>query len=318
MKRTLLIAILALFAIVMTACGDSTDDQTSDKGKDKDKEKQEEITIEHELGKTKVKTNPKTVVVFDYGALDTLDELGIDVAGVAQQNVPPYLEKYKDAKYENIGSLKEPDFDKLSEMAPDLILISSRQASQYDELSKIGPTVYVGLDTTNFVDSFKGNMNIIGKIFNKEDEVKEKVTAIDEKIASVKEKAEKANQRGLIVLANDDKISAYGPNSRFGLIHDVLGVPAVDDKIEVDTHGMSVSFEYVKEKNPDILYVVDRSSAIGEESNVKQVVENKLVKSTDAFKNDKIVYLDPYYWYLSGGGLQSVSEMVDEIGNSFK
>ncbi|GJM75014.1 hypothetical protein HMSSN036_72300 [Paenibacillus macerans] len=60
-------------------------------------------------------------------------------------------------------------------------------------------------------------------------------------------------------------MSAYGPGSRFGLIHDVFGVPAVDDTIEASTHGQSISFEYVAEKNPDYLFVVDRDAVVTEE-----------------------------------------------------
>jgi len=37
------------------------------------------------------------------------------------------------------------------------------------------------------------------------------------------------------------------------------------------------------------------------------------VKKTTAYKDGKIIYLNPDYWYLSGGGLASVSEMVKEI-----
>ena len=56
-------------------------------------------------------------------------------------------------------------------------------------------------------------------------------------------------------------MSAYGPNSRFGLVHDVLGYKAVDEKIDVSTHGQNITFEYIVEKNPDVLFVIDRDAA---------------------------------------------------------
>ena len=34
---------------------------------------------------------------------------------------------------------------------------------------------------------------------------------------------------------------------------------------------------------------------------------------TNAYKNDKIVYLNAEYWYLSGGGLISMKEMIKEV-----
>ena len=87
---------------------------------------------------------------------------------------------------ENAGGLKEPDFEAISDLAPDLILISARQAEAYDQLSEIAPTVYVGADTTKYMDSVKTNLTLIGKIFGKEKEVADELATIDEKIDSFK------------------------------------------------------------------------------------------------------------------------------------
>lgn len=301
-----------VLVLVLVAVGCSTNDgETSS-----DEATNETITIEHELGTTEVTKNPENVVVFDFGILDTLDELGIEVAGIPQMNIPSYLEKYAGDDYENVGSLKEPDFEKIAEINPELIVISARQAELIDQFEEIAPTVYLGLDTTRYLESFKENMAVVAELFDKEAEMEEQLAAIDEEIEATKEEAEALGENALIVLANDDKISAYGPSSRFGIIHDVLGVEPVDEGIEVSTHGMNVSFEYVADVNPGILYVIDRSAAIGEGDVAKQLIENPLVERTDAYKNDRIYYLDPDFWYLSGGGLQSVSAMIDEIAES--
>ena len=121
------------------------------------------MTIKHELGEDSTVTkNPEKVVVFDFGILDTFDELGIEVAGLPQANIPSYLSKYEDEKYTNLGSLKEPDFEAIHALKPDVIFISTRQAELYEELSEIAPTVYVGLDTAHYMDSFKQNMELVG------------------------------------------------------------------------------------------------------------------------------------------------------------
>ncbi|GAB2697402.1 siderophore ABC transporter substrate-binding protein [Paenibacillus thermoaerophilus] len=281
----------------------------------------QELTIKHQLGEAKVKVNPQKVLVFDYGALDTLDKLGVNVTGVAQKNVPPYLSKYKDAKYENIGTLQEPDYEKISALKPDLILISGRQQTAYPELNKIAPTVYVGVDNKNYMESFKTNMRTIGQIFGKTAEVEAELTNIDKAVEEVKAKAAASGKNGLIVLANEGAISAFGPGSRFGLIHDVLGVPAAEKNLDSSTpHGQSVSFEFIAEKNPDYLFVIDRGAAVGgtQGANAKALIENELVKKTKAYANNNIVYLDQNYWYLSGGGLLSVAEMIGEINKALE
>lgn len=318
MKKIIYSMLLAILALVVVGCGAKEEKrETSETGADK--AEAETVVVEHELGKTEVPKNPEKVVVFDFGSLDTLEKLGVEVVGVPQAGVvPSYLEKYASDDYENVGSLKEPDFEKIAEINPDLIIISGRQADVYDQLAELGNTIYLGVDTTKYMDSFKENASTLGQIFDKEAEVEAALAEIDDSIASLHEKATEKGENGLIILANDDKISAYGPNSRFGLIHDVFGIPASDEDIEVSTHGMNVSFEYVVEKDPAHLYVVDRGAAVGEGSSAKQIVENKLMEKTKAFKNDQITYLDPEYWYLSGGGLLSVAEMVQEVDASIK
>ncbi|MUV38436.1 Ferric anguibactin-binding protein [Lentibacillus sp. JNUCC-1] len=337
MKKLILTVLLVSLAFFVVACGnsDNKDAEDTTSGNDNTAEEannssdnaannadQEEtsgtLTVEHELGETDVPVNPEKVVVFDLGILDTVDKLGIEVAGLPQKILPEYLEKYGSDDYANVGSLKEPDFEKISEIDPDLIIISGRQSSVYDQLSELAPTVYLGVDSTRYMDSFKENMQTVGKIFDKEDEIQEELDTIDQSIADLNEKAEQSDENGLVLLANDDKISAYGSNSRFGIIHDVFGVKPADEDIEASTHGMNVSFEYVMEQNPDKLYVIDRTAAISDDTAAKQIVENQLVQNTDAYKNDDITYLSPDVWYLSGGGLQSVSMMIDEVAASFK
>jgi len=326
MKRFPLLFTLLLFVVMMAAgCGaesvdnsassETTEGSTTTTEDSATDTTNEEITITHMLGETPVKVNPEKVVVFDFGMLDSLDKLGVEVIGVPQANIPSYLSKYEDSKYENVGSLKEPDFEKIAELGPDLIIISGRQQEAYEELSKIGPTVYMGLDTSKYMESFKENQTTLGKIFNKEAEVEEELAAVEASIQALNEKAAASESTGLIVLANEGNLSAYGPASRFGIIHDVFGLKAADEQIEVSTHGQSVSFEYIVEKDPDYLFVIDRGAAVDGESSAKELIENELIFNTKAYKNDNIVYLNPDFWYLSGGGLISVSEMIKEIEN---
>ncbi len=317
-KKISLFLLIAMLSIVTAACGASDEKETATKDTNaKNEEVSNEIKVTHELGETTVTKNPETVVVFDMGTLDTLDQLGIEVAAVPHDGLPSYLSKYESTTT-NAGGLKEPDFEAISELAPDLIIISTRQAEAYDQLSEIAPTVYVGIDNANYVESVKKNLTLIGDIFGKEKEVAAELTTIEEKINALKTSVP-TDKKGLVVLASGGKISAFGPQSRFGFIHDVFGVPAVDDKLEVSQHGQSISPEYIAEKNPDYLFVVDRDAVVSEGgSTAKATVENDIVKSTNAFKEGKIIYLDPNYWYLSGGGLESLVKMIEDVQKAVK
>lgn len=313
MKKSLLVLMFALFTLVLAACGsgEKAKEEPAKNGEGKEKAA-EEILVKHELGETKVTKNPKKVVVFDFGSLDTLDKFGVDVIGLPKDNLPPYLEKFNNDDVQNVGGLKEPDFEMIKELEPDMIIISGRQAEQYESFKEIAPTIYMGVDQENYMDSFKTNATTLGKIFGKEDVAKEELAKIDKEISALKEKTA-TDKEGLIVLTSAKGISAFGPGSRFGIIHDVFGVKPADANIKKDSHGNTVTSEYILEKNPDYLFVIDRDAAVEGKATGKEKIENALVKKTNAYKEGKIIYLDANYWYLSGGGLVSVSEMVKEV-----
>lgn len=319
MKKLTIAMMMLAMMLVLAACGGGSkeegekDQSSSDENKPK-AEEVEYVEVEHELADApvKVKKNPETVVIFDFGILDTLDELGVEVAGVPQKNVPSYLSKYEDEKYTNVGGLKEPDLEAIHAMKPDVIFISSRQADMYKELSEIAPTIYTNVDYTNYLESFKANMNMVAELFEKEEEMETELEEIDKSIAAIQEKTKASDSKALVILGNEGKVSAYGPSSRFGIIHDVFGFNSVDENIEVSTHGQNITFEYIVEKNPDVLFVIDRDAVIGGDASAKDSIENDLVKKTTAYQDGAIYYLDPNYWYLSGGGLLSIKEMIAE------
>ncbi|SDM16907.1 siderophore ABC transporter substrate-binding protein [Sediminibacillus halophilus] len=318
-KRLAMLISILILAVFTAACGNqSSSNEDAAAASDNGEKEQKTVTVEHELGKTEVPVNPEKVVVFDFGTLDTLKKLGVDVTAVPKENLPSYLSDYDSEEYENAGTLFEPDFEKLSEIDPDLIIISGRTAEAYDDLNELAPTIHLGVDTTRYMDSFKENATVLGKIFGKESQVEEELAAIDEQISELNEKASASEKDSLIILTNDGSINAYGPGSRFGVIHDVFGFQAVDENIEASTHGQNISFEYLVENDPDYLFVVDRNQVVGGESSAEKTLDNKLVQDTKAYKDENIVYLNPDYWYLSGGGLISVSEMVNEVASSME
>lgn len=274
------------------------------------------MTITHELGETRLEAMPQRVIVFDFGSLDTLDTLGVDVIALPKSVIPGYLSKYSDDRYVNVGTLQEPDFERIYSLSPDLIIISGRQSALYEEFAAIAPTIYLAVDPTRYMESFEENAVTLGRIFGKEELVAEKIAGIKSSVADVRARAQALGASTLIVLANEGKVSAYGPGSRYGLIHDELGFVPSDPKIVSSTHGQSISFEYILQQDPQILFVIDRTAAIGGESSAKAVVENRLVQLTRAYENDKIIYLDPEVWYLSGGGLASVARMVEQVASA--
>ncbi|KRU27687.1 iron ABC transporter substrate-binding protein [Clostridium sporogenes] len=291
----------------------------------KPKEKKEDVAtsvdmkITHKLGETTLKKNPKKVVVFDYGTLDSLDKMGIEIKGLPKSNIPSYLSKYKDDKYIDVGTLFEPNFEKLNEIKPDVIFISARQSKAYEELNKIAPTIHLNTENGKYMESVKSNLEKLGKVFDKEDFVRDEIKKLDDSVKDINKKASEGGKKALVILANDGALSAYGKGSRFGIIHEELGFPLSDEHIDTAVHGQKISFEYVVEKNPDYIFVVDRGAVVqGGHKSVNKILENDLIKTTKAYKNNKIISLNPELWYISSGGIVSTTEMLKEIKDSIK
>lgn len=321
MKKYIVGLSMVLLSLGLVGCGSTNNEGSSDstgKAATSSTAKEETLEVNDSNGKVTVPKNPKKVVVFDNGSLDTLDALGVGdkVVGAATDNLPAYLDDYK--KVDSAGGIKEPDLEKINQMKPDLIIISGRQSDFLEQLKEIAPTMYLAVDTSDTWNSIKQNVETLGKIFGKEKVAEKQLAALETSIKETKEKAVESKDKALTVLVNEGQLSTYGKDSRFGIVYDTFGFAEADDAIKASTHGQSVSYEYVLDKNPDVLFVVDRTKAIGGDDSNNNVADNELVAQTTAGKDKKVISLQPDVWYLSGGGLESVKMMLEDVSQAFE
>lgn len=321
MKQKLLYAFaFALTLGLMVACGKHQDapkaaQQTTQQTTQQTASTQTgsgSVAIAHELGMTVVPQHPAKVAVFDMGTLDIINAIGANAQiAVPGDTVTSYLSQYKNGI--RIGGIKEPDMEGLYNWKPDIIFISGRQKAYYPELSRIAPTVYMQTDPVHYLRDMEKHVTELGRIFGREDVAREKLAALTAKIEKAKTAAAGTREKALIILTNDGSMSAYGKGSRFGMIHDIFGIPAADDTIKPSLHGQEISYEYIARVDPDILYVVDRTAVIGGTKYANATLDNPLVASTRAARNGKIVNMDAEAWYLTAGGLTATDTMIDDI-----
>lgn len=271
------------------------------------------IEVHHIQGTTTLEQRPSKIFVYDLGILDMLDALNIPVRGVPGSNVPPSLAKYKADSYAKIGTLFEPDYETVNAEKPDLILIGPRTSEKYVELSALAPVVDLTADSAHFLDSVESNARTIGKIFGKEAEVEAQIGALGKSVDELRSET-KTMGKGLVVLVTGGKISAYGPKSRFGELHEEFGITPADPNLAVAVHGQAISFEYILEVNPDWLFVIDRDAAVtGHARTADKLLDNELVRRTRAWSSGRVVYLDPVKMYLTSASLRAQQGIVDEL-----
>jgi iron complex transport system substrate-binding protein len=304
---------LPLVGLAVTACGDDNGATASESG--------QTITVTDSRGEEEVPLTPQSVVVYDMGVLDTLDTLGVDaVTGVAKGAAPSYLEQYEGDEYVGVGDLFEPDLEAIPQTEPDLIIVGGRSSEMHDTLEETFdvPVLDMSVDETRYLQSSRENILELARIFEKEDEAEQTLSEYEDRIAAVNEQAPDAGT-GLVLLTSGGEVTAYSLNSRFGFVHDDFGVkPATGELGDTESrHGEAVSFEFVREVNPDLLYVVDRDVAIGETGeSAEEILDNELVRSTNAWKQEQVSYVDPEAWYLVVGGLTSLGNIVGELEES--
>lgn len=317
--KKIILSSLIIFTLGLAACGNTgTEGTDGSEGNHSSEVAQKDITITDANGEITVPYQPKKVVVFDNSALDTLNTLGLGdvVVGAPTSNLPSFLSDFK--SIESAGGIKEPDLEKINQMQPDLIIISGRQRDFLPDLEKIAPTIFFEVDSTDTWNSIQHNALAIGQIFGKEAQAQ---TALDElatTISATKEKAEASEELALVVLMNEGELSAYGNGSRFSIVHNTFGFKQADEAIEASTHGQNISYEYILQKNPDVIFVVDRTKAVGGDQTKTSLADNDLVKDTNAGKNGKVIVLNSEVWYLAGSGLESLKIMLDDVNQALK
>ncbi|MFP2907789.1 siderophore ABC transporter substrate-binding protein [Pyxidicoccus sp. 3LFB2] len=274
-------------------------------------------TVSHAQGTTVVPLSPKRVIAFDLVALDILQALEVDVLGVAGDQFPEHLAQYRDAKYLRMGTLFEPDYEAIHAARPDLIITGGRSSAKYANLSRLAPTVDLPMSGKDYLATVVANTRLLAGIFGKQARADALVAELRQSVASLKETTA-SRGRGLVVLVTGGRMSAYGPGSRLGVIHEDFGIPVAAEGLGASLHGEVISSEFIREKNPDWLFVIDRDAAMGQQGGgARQVVGNELVQQTTAWKKGQVVYLDPGTSYLAGGGIQAVKLLRDQVASAY-
>lgn len=319
MKKITAILLMALMVLSLTACGNQT-------GKDnrglEGSTEPTSVTIttlngQKEETQLEVPYNPERIAILDLAALDIIDSIGVGdkVVGMAQTSID-YLSYYSENKnIKNLGTIKEADIEAVMECEPDIIFIGGRLSASYDKLSEIAPVVYLATDSSiGLVESTLKNARTIASIFGKENEVEDKVNQYNSRINNLKSIA--SGKNALVGMTTSGSFNILGNDGRCSIIGNEIGFNNLGVTGNTSTHGNEASFETVVAKNPEYIFVMDRDKAIGKAgaASAKEIVENDLVKSTPAYKNNHIIYLEnPNVWYTAEGGIQALDMMLKDL-----
>lgn len=263
-------------------------------------------TIETATGPEEVASLPQRVAVYDIAALDTLTALGVDVIGVPDKVYLPELE----GAAERVGTLFEPDLEALNALAPDLVIVGGRSSAQKRQTERVAKTIDMTIGS--FADA-RQRITDYGTLFGREEAARALLAELDADVAAVRKAADGMGD-ALIVMTNGPKISVFGPGSRFGWLHDELGIPAAAPDVAASSHGDAASFEFLASADPDWLIVLDRAAAIGSgEQSALATLDNVLVRGTSAWKKGHVIVLPAAELYIAAGGARSTQRILKAL-----
>lgn len=315
LSKMLVIAVAMIF--VLAACGNgSSSSSTKEDGKT--------IEVKHAMGTTKIKGTPKRVVTLYQGATDVSVALGVKPVGAVESwtQKPKYDYIKKDLKDTKIvGQEPSPNLEEISKLKPDLIVASKvRNEKQYEQLSKIAPTVTVGT-----VYKFKDTLDVMGKSLGKEKKANELKQNYENKVEQFKKDAkaslgDKWPMSASVVNFRPDHTRIYAGGFAGDILHD-LGFkrPEAQQK-EVDK-GKDIiqltSKESISMMNADHIFIFKSDTIPNDAKLAKKTKEewtsSEQWKNLDAVKNGHVSEdIDEITWNMAGGYTSSI-KLIDDL-----
>jgi iron complex transport system substrate-binding protein len=288
------------------------------------------VTITDNHGEVEVPVNPETVVALDNTIFDTLDEWDVELAAVPKDVMgsvwPDYID---DPEVANVGNHREPNLEVIVAEQPDLIIGGYRFGDYYDQIKQQNPDAVVieisPRDDEDEFDELKRQTEILGQIFDHEDEATELNEGLDEAIAGAKE-AYNGTDTVMAVNTSAGQIGYLAPVVGRGLgpVFPALGwKPALEVEGATDDHqGDDISVEAIADSNPDWIVALDRDAAFApEEREAGSAPADELIKNSEALQNvpavqqDRIVVLDPNFYLTEG--VQAYTKLFTQLQEAF-
>lgn len=314
MKHKYFAILFLLMISVLTACsGGSESTKTSS---------QDSVTVKHDLGETKVKNNPKKVVVLELGFIDALLDAGIKPVGIADDGKPKFINENVREKikgYTSVGSRAQPSFEKIASLKPDLIIAdSSRHSGVYDKLAKIAPTIALKNLNADYQDTLDASLTI-AKAVGKESAMEKKLAEHKQKLNELKQKFGSRKQSILLLGNTNEAITVRDENfftsqllTKIGYTYGVRDSSKGDGE-NGESVNIKMTLEQLLEKDPDTIVLMTGEKDKVDEDGKRPIEKDPLWKKLSAVKNGKVYEADRFAWSLRRS-IDGADALIDEIG----
>ncbi|ALP39178.1 ABC transporter (plasmid) [Paenibacillus sp. IHB B 3084] len=315
LKKKMWIAMMLLsFILVLTACGGKTEQADGKQNQTSTEQKPAATkTVKTIHGDITIPTHPQRIVVDMYQ--NNLLALGIKPVGSVKYYLDNPFSRDLVQGITSIGDRDSVSFEKVLTLEPDLILIGSKDASQYENYSKIAPTVAIPYGTYKDVHE---ELTAFGELLGKEQEAKAWLAQYDQRMQAARDKLKgiiQPEDTFTVMEASTKEYYVYGDNFGRGgqAVYRGLGLtppPFVQKELLGDTQWKSVSKEVINQYAGSYIFLTVNKETAG-------YTGDSIWKSLDAVRNGTVFELqEDRYWYFDPiaivGQAEEIADMLVE------
>ncbi len=273
-------------------------------------------TITDVIGEVEVPANPQRVVVLDGPQLDACLAVGVKpvgaVTGFEGAAFPAYLGDMTEG-IENVGTISEPNLEKIIALEPDLILGSNlRNEEIHHLLVEIAPTVF----SEAVSDDWRGNFELFTNALNKQDEAKEISGAFDARLEEFR--AATDGERGewviSIVRFLADHVRLYNTTSFIGTILTAadLTLPESQQGPDPETGSIFTQISLEQIHLADGTHIFTCAYGDPKDTQAAEFASSTLWQSLQAVQDDRVYWVDDDFWMVAIGYL-AANRVVDDL-----
>lgn len=263
--------------------------------------------ITDDAGRTvTLKEKPQRVVVLSTSILNFVSAVDGDVAGRAtvKSEDATIADKYKDVP--DVGPVYNVSTEKIMELKPDLVIASAKQHQKLIPILEQNHIPVIALKSKSYED-VKRDLEIVGKVYGKEEAAKAKSSEMDTEITAIVDKLPQEKKKIAIIYATPSAVSVQLPSSIAGNVADILhfeNVASAAAQDAKDAEKVPYSMEALVEQNPDSIFFTSMGPKDKIEKRIQEDVKNNPAWSTLRAVQAGHVYVLPENYFLLNPGLE--------------
>lgn len=207
---------------------------------------------------------------------------------------------------ESIGSMSEPNIEKIVSLEPDLVVASTHFSEEnLKKLQDLGIAI-IELYDENSMDGVYTMIDTLGKALNRQEAAAATITDMKETVETVANKVKDFEKPTVYYVVGFGEFGDYtaGGDTFIGNLLTMSG----GENIAADVSGWNYSLEGLLDKDPDIIIIGSGAGTI------KDFVSANGYKDLSAVKNDKVYMIDGNLLnrqgYRNAQGLEELAKLI--------